>query len=78
MSKRGGPPLKKDPNEQVETPADVTLDDIATEQRKAQFYQEQLPETWSVQAMAFLQETDPDLKKVRSGAEKVAYPVGKK
>ena len=66
---------KIEPNVKVETPADVTLDHIATEQRKAQFYQEQLPETWSVQAMAFLQETDPDLKKVRVWCREGCLPT---
>jgi hypothetical protein len=73
-SSRGGPPLEKEPNEQVGIPANVTLNDIATEQRKAQFYEEQLPETWSEEAMAFLQETDPDLKKVRGWCKEGNLP----
>jgi hypothetical protein len=41
------------------------VEDIAEIERMEQFYIEQLPETWSPEAIAFLQSRNPDLKKVK-------------
>ena len=40
--------------------------DVAEAERQEQFFREQLPETWSDEAMAFLQDRDADLAKVKA------------
>ena len=45
------------------------LEELAETERLEQFYMEQLPETWSDEAMAYLQRQDPDLKLVRTWLE---------
>ena len=60
----GAAPHREDRREQNagDTDSRVELD----EQRLEQFYKEQLPETWSNEAMGFLQDHDPTVKQVRS------------
>ncbi len=50
------------------------LEDIAEAERLEQFYTEQLPETWSEEAMAYLQGQDTDLKLVRTWLESGEKP----
>lgn len=39
---------------------------LAHEEQLKQFLADQLPHTWSTEAIAYIQENDPDLKKVRA------------
>jgi hypothetical protein len=50
------------------------LERLAQADRLEQFYIEQLPETWSDAAMAYLQRRDPDMKMVRTWLERGKRP----
>jgi hypothetical protein len=50
------------------------LEEIAETESLEQFYMEQLPETWSDEAMAYPQRQDPDLKLVRTWLENGEKP----
>ena len=60
--------------EEESTEALAELERLAQADRLEQFYIEQLPETWSDAAMAYLQRQDPDLKLVRAWLERGEKP----
>ena len=73
MSKRGDSPVLQ-AFEQGKPPVDGHNAGIAQTQRMEQFYKEQLPDTWSDEAMSYLQQVDSDIQKVRAWCKKGQRP----